>query len=257
MKDSHESGESHKAQTGGRKSSREDKVSEQFLNDPVVVWATEVLNDPAYEECDLKENFRTLRDKYVALLRRMSKITKISDAYQRNLKESNDQLTTIASKDSLTGLANRRAMFQQLETEIRRVRRHGHSLGIIGVDIDDFKQVNDTHGHEAGDSVLTNVAQALEGHLRSEDGCARWGGEEFLIALPHSNQSDTVKAAEKLRAVVADLDIRYYTIAIPVTISLGVATLGESHTLDDIIRAADNALLRAKRHGKNRVEVHS
>jgi diguanylate cyclase (GGDEF)-like protein len=95
----------------------------------------------------------------------------------------------------------------------------------------------------------------LAQHIRTEDGCARWGGEEFLVSLPHTDQHRAAQVAEKLRTVIANLDIRYRDEAVPVTISLGVSTFEQSHGLDDIIRAADKALLRAKEHGKNRVEI--
>ena len=249
----HTDGIRHKSRR--QESSSRPEVPERFQDDPVVSWAGRILSDPRYDECDLKEHFQTLRNDYVALLRRLSKITRISDGYQRGLKETNEELTAIAWKDPLTGIANRRAMLQQLESEMSRVRRHKHSLGIISVDIDNFKEVNDSFGHEAGDTVLTAVAKGLAGHVRTEDGCARWGGEEFIIYVPHADRRRTGQVAEKLRSVIAELDIRYHDKAIPVTISLGVSTFNESHSLDDLIREADRALMRAKELGKNRVEI--
>ena len=160
-----------------------------------------------------------------------------------------EQLQSMAATDGLTMIANRRTFELTLEQEVSRARRTGDELSIVMLDIDHFKQLNDTHGHQAGDDVLRGVAALLKKHCRDFDTAARYGGEEFAVLLPGSSAPDALRIAERLRGVIAGAE----TVA-PVTASLGTATF----TVDAIdeaslVRAADEALYESKRAGRNRV----
>lgn len=167
-----------------------------------------------------------------------------------------EELTEISRVDFLTGIANRRAFTQAAHAEIARARLHGESATLILFDIDYFKQVNDTHGHDAGDAVLCHVAAIAAQTCREGDLIGRYGGEEFII-LAAGGAATGRALAERLRAGIEErplaLGVRQ---TLFVTASFGVATLDAGHqTLESLLSAADNALYLAKRQGRNRVEV--
>jgi len=230
-------------------------LPEEVRSDRVLTWAEEISGDPKYHDNALLEHFMELEDRYLALLRRFLKIARISDGFQLSLKEINNLLDDAARKDYLTGLPNRRDIVEKIKSEISRAKRHGNPFSIVIADIDRFKEVNDSMGHEAGDLVLKSVSDLLRSSLRLEDHCARWGGEEFLICLPETNRSNAIAVAEKLRANVEHSTLAYQGRMIRVTISLGVSTHGGNVEVDDVIRDADTAMLAAKRGGRNRIEA--
>ena len=163
--------------------------------------------------------------------------------------------------DPLTGVNNRRFLEQRIEEELDRCQRSREPLSCLFLDIDFFKRVNDDHGHQAGDHVLALVASAIKKQLRSNDVLSRYGGEEFVVLLSQSDEAIASDVAERIRASIAALSIQYAGQAIPVTISIGVATFkprqagGKSvaETADELIQAADVALYQAKREGRDRV----
>jgi diguanylate cyclase (GGDEF)-like protein len=165
--------------------------------------------------------------------------------------------TSLALTDGMTGLYNRRAFDQFLETELVRAERYDHSLSLIILDMDSFKEYNDTYGHPAGDERLKAIANVLLENMRDPDVVARYGGEEFALILPHTTKEGAIFLAERLRKAAEKQAHR-----VPVdqgyisgyTISLGVATFpADGITASALLRAADNAELTAKRLGKNRV----
>ena len=158
-----------------------------------------------------------------------------------------------AVTDELTGLANRRSFRESLDTELLRAERFGSGLALIVADLDDFKNVNDRFGHQAGDEVLRSFAEVLQGRIRGIDLAARLGGEEFAILLPETDAAGAEALAENLRLAVANLAVPIGDEQIRVTASFGVAAFPESHSADDLMTAADLALYSAKRHGKDRV----
>ncbi|CAH2032521.1 sensor domain-containing diguanylate cyclase [Trichlorobacter ammonificans] len=167
------------------------------------------------------------------------------------LVTANRELERIALHDALTGLHNRRAANERLHDEFVRMQRSGTSYGLLLMDIDHFKRVNDTFGHEVGDLVLRHVAALLAGSLRQSDFVARFGGEEFLALLPDTDRQGALVLAEKLRAGVAD---SVAPGAGRVTISIGVAEAGrQDGSEEEAVRRADQALYRAKERGRNRV----
>lgn len=164
----------------------------------------------------------------------------------------------VASTDPLTGLMNRRAFVEIMERERNRSDRHGFPVSIIVLDIDHFKNVNDSHGHVAGDAVLQGVAGVLHKLARKSDYVARWGGEEFVVALTQTTEAGARVAAERLRRAIAGA---VYAVPrgepIRVTASLGAASSAGQWTLDEVLERADEAMYAAKERGRNRVEVAS
>ena len=156
--------------------------------------------------------------------------------------------------DTLTGLANRRLCEAALEKEIVRAGRFGEPFALVVGDIDDFKTVNDLHGHPTGDEVLKEFAQVLQTTVREIDLAGRWGGEEFVIGLPGTDLDGAVRLAERVRAALAKRTVEAPNGApLRVTASFGVAELGAEKGLSELVAAADAALYRAKRAGKDRV----
>ena len=160
-----------------------------------------------------------------------------------------------ARTDDLTGLANRREANQALEVEVARALRYGHRLSCLLLDIDYFKAINDRFGHCIGDQVLVEIASRLAAAVRREDVVGRWGGEEFLVILPHTDSFGGRRVAEKLRRTVAETPIWIDGQSLQVTISLGLAELAslDPKRADILVHAADQALYEAKSAGRNRV----
>ncbi len=156
-----------------------------------------------------------------------------------------------ALKDSLTGLWNRRAIFSMLEREICRAQRDRLSITLVMIDLDHFKNINDSYGHLTGDDVLREVAGRLVDLMRPYDFAGRYGGEEFLIVLPSCSPHNGVQRAEGFRRVVAERPVPTAIGPLAVTCSLGVAAFDDAMTPEDLIHRADEALYRAKRRGRN------
>lgn len=162
-----------------------------------------------------------------------------------------------ALADALTGLPNRRAFDETLRQVLARSRRSGEAIGLLLVDVDHFKRINDTHGHDEGDVVLCEVSRRIVGALRSVDVVARVGGEEFAVIL-HDPQSGAIRElAERVRLQVSATPVRTVGSAVPVTVSVGVAhmTVPPDDAARVLYRAADEALYAAKRGGRDRIEV--
>lgn len=160
-----------------------------------------------------------------------------------------------ASLDGLTGLPNRRH-FDDLGRALARGRRGGDRLGLLMIDIDHFKRLNDRFGHQTGDAVLQAVARAIAASVRAEDTPARYGGEEFAVVLRHPTPTQAVEVAHRIRANVAGLPLGRLAVDAPVTVSIGVALGVEpAEPLASLVERADRALFQAKRRGRDRVVV--
>jgi diguanylate cyclase (GGDEF)-like protein len=171
-----------------------------------------------------------------------------------NLRET---LRTQAIRDPLTGLFNRRYMEESLEREFRRALRKDSPLAILMCDIDHFKRLNDSYGHEAGDAVLRELARLFQAQLRAEDIASRFGGEEFVFILPESDIASATECAERLRQAVHELQIQHYGQTLKeISLSVGLVCFPQhGDTVDALMRAADAALYRAKEDGRDRIEI--
>jgi diguanylate cyclase (GGDEF)-like protein len=177
---------------------------------------------------------------------------------QQQLVEMARQLEELSGRDDLTGVFNRRHFRKTVARAFDHSRRYQRPLSVAIIDVDHFKTVNDRFGHQAGDSVLAEVAKRFVRSVRASDYLARYGGEEFIVILPETQLGDAVTFGEKLRAAIASTPVRIPDgEALPVTVSVGTASLSHTqfNSAAEMIRAADQALYRAKRNGRNRVEA--
>jgi two-component system cell cycle response regulator len=175
--------------------------------------------------------------------------------YTEQLRTSVRASMELAITDPLTGLFNRRYLETHLTNLIEHFSNRGKHLSILAVDVDFFKAINDTHGHDAGDKVLQELAMRIKESTRSIDLCCRTGGEEFILVLPTTEKAAAMVIAERLRKYVASRSfVAGPKAGIPVTISIGVASLAETgDTFEKLLKRADEALYAAKREGRNRV----
>ncbi|HZP00095.1 MAG TPA: GGDEF domain-containing protein [Terriglobia bacterium] len=173
---------------------------------------------------------------------------------QHRLLQAREALRREASRDGLTSLWNRKAILSILERELLRGQRDRQSVGLIMIDVDHFKTINDTRGHAAGDAVLRIIASGIAAMVRPYDSVGRIGGEEFLIVAPNCALGETWELAERVRVHVANCSIMAGGSAVRVSLSLGVATASAANDLEKLLHAADSALYQAKNAGRNRVE---
>jgi diguanylate cyclase (GGDEF)-like protein len=165
------------------------------------------------------------------------------------------ELERLALVDQLTRLPNRRHFDEHLGHRLAEWQRHGRPFGVLMMDVDRFKQVNDECGHLLGDAILKLVARTLQANCRSFDIVARWGGEEFGAIISHVDAPQLVLVAEKFRAMVAASDLRLPSQDFGITISVGATTAQANDTVMTLLKRADQALYQAKREGRNRVCV--
>ena len=167
------------------------------------------------------------------------------------IKEKSNLLEYQASHDRLTGLFNRNKFDEFYSKEVKRSKRYKTELSIIIFDIDDFKIINDTHGHQIGDVVLKEISQIISLHIREQDIAVRWGGEEFLVLLPHTNLDGATTVANKIRT---NIEVYSFTqLNLKITASFGVCELKEEDTDESLILRTDKFLYEAKNNGKNKV----
>lgn len=176
---------------------------------------------------------------------------------QQELAEKNEELEYLAFYDSMTGLYSRRRLEELLKNEIFVIRRYGHQSCIIMLDIDNFKKINDNYGHPIGDMVIKQIAYILKENIRETDAVSRWGGEEFLILLPHTSLSEATSIAEKLRKFIEDENMFIKEREVQFTASFGVTGLSgdKNDSLELAYKDADKALYLAKERGRNCVET--
>jgi diguanylate cyclase (GGDEF)-like protein len=183
------------------------------------------------------------------------RIIEHSIRYARKLGSTMQQLALMATRDGLTGLLNRREFERILHDEWQRSMRFNHPFTLVLADIDHFKRINDTHGHQVGDEVLKHVASLLGGQLRTVDRLARYGGEEFAIVMPETERKQAVEAMERLFALLAETPCQVSpSLSLTVTLSAGVAEMPHDATAPTgLVAVADKALYAAKKAGRDRV----
>lgn len=177
--------------------------------------------------------------------------------HREQLQQANEQLQHINRTDGLTGLLNRKAWEQSLRQEFKRYQRYHRASSLIMLDIDHFKDINDTYGHPAGDEVIRRTAAALVSSLRDSDVAGRYGGEEFAVILVDTDATGAEIVAERLRTSVEASSVAYEEHVINYTISLGIAELTPKITDPTMwIDTADRGLYNAKRAGRNRSSIY-
>jgi diguanylate cyclase (GGDEF)-like protein len=165
-----------------------------------------------------------------------------------------DKLEMMATQDKLTGVASRQVFEFYFKQAVARGKRRDEPLSLVLLDIDLFKMVNDTYGHEAGDRVLTRVAQLIKSHVREEDVVCRWGGEEFLILLSGCNLQHARDITELIRSAVAGLQFHFSNQVVHITLSAGIAEMQTDEILGQVVERADHHLYAAKRAGRNCIQ---
>jgi diguanylate cyclase (GGDEF)-like protein len=181
--------------------------------------------------------------------------TLVFAAFSYVLGRQADRLYDLSNTDSLTGLRNRRALQERLGEEFERAERYGERLSVLLIDLDGLKELNDRHGHRAGDGALRKAAAAVRDGSRAADLAARWGGDEFILLAPSTGRPEARQLAERIRAIVNE---GVAVATLPVTVSVGVATFepaGGVRSPEALVSLADGALYEAKRLGRNRVVV--
>lgn len=206
----------------------------------------------ALENADLYKRLTTLN---LSLEQKVAERTSDLVAANERLSILNRELEQISITDSLTQVYNRRYFMERLYQEVKRVRRYGSSVSLLMLDIDHFKVVNDTYGHQAGDVVLAGVARVIQKRLRDTDLLARYGGEEFTMLATPMEASGAVQLAERIRSIVEGHEIAFEGHRIRITVSIGVSTWQPEmkDNFEEMIRRADQALYSAKEGGRNRV----
>jgi len=172
-----------------------------------------------------------------------------------NMRQQIEELALAANQDALTGVANRRSISSFLQAALTEVSLQGPPSAIMMIDIDHFKRINDTYGHNIGDQVLKMVVNTLQKNLRTSDGIGRWGGEEFIIVLRQISPAKLPIVAEKLRALVAASIVPLELEPVRVTISIGATLLRSGEMLEQAVERADRLLYTSKETGRNRVTI--
>jgi diguanylate cyclase (GGDEF)-like protein len=193
-----------------------------------------------------KKNGKEFTDQDIKMLRAV--------ADQAAVAVNKAQLWDMAVTDSLTGLYVRRYFMVKLQEEIHRAERYNKVISVIMADLDGFKNINDTFGHDAGDRALEAISYLLKKNIRDVDAIARYGGEEFVILVPDADKDAAFGLAERLREEVAKVKLDNMS---PITVSLGIATFPTDGTdVEDLIRKADAAMYAAKRAGRNKSVIY-
>lgn len=236
----------------------------------ILQHATSILIQKNIEQDELMNEYENLVSSYNKLLRQTKKLISMADSSQKKLLETNElvkekvvQLTNaemnlkkLATTDSLTGLLNRRGININIENLIIRTKRNNTPFSIFLIDIDHFKLVNDKYGHHTGDFVLKKLSKTLQKLLRAQDFIARWGGEEFLLILPHTENKGALTIAEKMRAKIEKTHFKFDNKSIKITISLGGCCFYNGMAFNFCLDIADKELYKSKLDGRNRVNLY-
>jgi len=215
----------------------------------------EIISNGGFSANPLLPELSRLYEYYNRLEQRVEKISSENQRVKTQLVEMSRSLDLSTRIDVMTGLANRRDILGKIEQEFSRAQRHLRTFSVILADIDDFRLVNENYGFNAGDEVLVEIANVMRVCIRSEDICARWGGEEFLLLLPETGIDGAQSVAGKICHAVSMTEFRVNKPGIRVSMSLGVCEYNQGQTTFECITNADQALMQAKHAGKNRFSV--
>ncbi|MGB6329352.1 MAG: GGDEF domain-containing protein [Halarcobacter sp.] len=216
-------------------------VIKKYLGQPLEEFTTKIRKQDVHspQAIDLKLHWTDTNELLI-----------LKDSYNHMIQRLNEH-KLLSITDKLTGLFNRLKLDEALNNEFNRSNRFKRSFGIIIIDIDYFKKINDTYGHQVGDQVLIQFAKILKENIRKIDILGRWGGEEFMIICSETDFQGTIKLAQSLREIISNYD---FPIIGNFSASFGVSTYNGDENIDKVIARADNALYKAKANGRNRVE---
>jgi len=195
------------------------------------------------------------RDELFYLKRAVLTMAQELEALITQLQSEKDKLEELAYTDPLTGLSNRRFFLEEMKRVLEAAKRYNEPLTVMILDVDNFKRINDEYGHDVGDMVLKKLADVIRNNIRSSDIAARWGGEEFVIALPKTDEKGALMVAERIRQEFKRSKVKINGEEVGTTVSIGVASFEEGYDLDRLIKEADEALYEAKRTGKDKVVI--
>lgn len=227
------------------------KLTMQYIKENEIVIVAEPL--PALSHNDAKAYFSMISE-YSTISRKLQKSEYELNILNIDLKKQIKEIEYYANYDTLTNVYNRRRIFEELNKEYQKYKRFHRTFSVAMIDIDDFKNVNDTYGHQSGDIVLSELSSVLKSMLRVYDTLGRFGGEEFLILLPETNSDMAKLSIQRMLKEVTNHNIKIVDEqSVSITFSAGVSEIAENMTLNDAIAQADEKLYQAKEDGKNRV----
>lgn len=214
-----------------------------------------IIADIRHDANPLMVEYRMLYSEYCELKHRLDLLEKERNSLKTQLGEMDRSLDLATRIDPMTGLANRRDIMEKMEREFSRAQRHQRTFSVMLVDLDNFKQVNDKYGYNDGDDVLVEVARVLMSCVRSEDVCARWGGEEFLFLLAETSAEGAVTLARKVLEAISMTEFKAHRPGIRITASIGLCEYQDGQSLYECVSKADQSLRNAKQGGKNRFMI--
>jgi diguanylate cyclase (GGDEF)-like protein len=227
----------------------------EYLNSNEIERFEKVIADIHNADNILLEEFTQLSECYKKLIQHSSKLRAENKQLKTKLVNIVRSLDLTSGIDGMTGLSNRHDIMGKIDREATRSQRHHHSFTILLVNVDDFNKINDAYGYNTGDDVLVEIARVLRGCVRNEDICARWGGEEFLILLPETNCDSSLPVAKKVLESISMTEFKAHKPGIHITVSIGISEYIAPQTVQGCIVKVNQALLQAKKDGKNRYIV--
>ncbi len=222
-------------------------------------YVTQQLCKNAYANLKMSRSFLILQDTQDELRRHKSELEQIVLERTEKLRRANQEIRNLSVIDKLTGCYNRRYISDNLDREIRRSLRYKRSISLAMFDIDWFKIVNDTYGHQCGDRILVELAKKVKSCVREKvDWIARYGGDEFLLVMTETGEEQALQICQRIRKSVGEMQVEWKGRVIPITLSFGIAGFDHfdvpgSVDADELVRVADESLYKAKQAGRNRV----
>jgi diguanylate cyclase (GGDEF)-like protein len=212
----------------------------------------QIIADRRFADNTLLEELTQLSEHSKRLENRLEKLTAENEQLKAELVNMVRSLDLASRVDGMTGLANRRDIMEKIDREGSRSQRHQHPFTIMLINVDRFKQVNNTYGYNAGDDVLVEISRVLRGCVRNEDICARWGGEEFLLLLPETTAESSLSVANKVLESVSMTEFKANKPGIRITVSIGICEHDPAKSVQECISSANQSLMMAKQGGRNR-----